>query len=224
MRKFSNYSILTYILFIVLSVSSCTSTNSPVLLSGTVTDVEGNVYHTVSIGTQTWMAENLKTTKYKDSTLIPDVTNNSEWYTLATGAYCNGNNPRTYGKLYNWYAVSSGKLAPAGWHVATDADWTKLSSCLGGEGLAGGKLKESGTAHWITPNLSATNDSLFSALPGGDRDSTYHSAGISGYWWSATEYNSAQAWFRVMNHESTGLGRFPTGNKVFGFSVRCVKD
>ncbi len=223
MRKFNYYSILAFI-FSVIIIASCTNSNTPVLLSGTVTDVEGNVYPTVTIGTQTWMAENLKTTKYRDSTLIPDITNNSEWYTLVTGAYCNGDNPRTYGKLYNWYAVSTGKLAPAGWHVATDADWTTLSTYLGGEGVAAGKLKESGTVHWLTPNIGSTNDSLFSALPGGNRDSTYHSVNTSGYWWSATEYNSAQAWFRIMNHESTGLGRFPTGNKEFGFSVRCVKN
>ena len=223
MRKFNKYLISTLILLVVIYIASC-SKSEPVLLSNTVTDVEGNVYHTLKIGNQTWMAENLRTTKYRDSTLIPNVTNNSEWFTTVTGAYCNGNNSIIFGKLYNWYAINTGKLAPRGWHVATDADWTKLTTLLGGEGLAGGKLKESGTAHWLNPNIGATNDSIFSALPGGNRDSTFHSVGNSGYWWSATEFNSTKAWFRIMNHESTGVGRYPTGNKAFGFSVRCVKD
>ena len=151
---------------------------------GTITDVDNNLYNTVKIGTQVWMAENLKTTKYNDGTSIPNVTDNTVWSALITGAYCDYNNTpsisTTYGRMYNGYSVDNniatkvasngGKnVCPTGWHVPSNAEWITLTSYLGGESVAGGKLKETGTMHWLTPNSGATNESGFTALAGGRR-------------------------------------------------------
>ena len=141
-------------------------------LEAPVTDLMGmftirNHWHTGLDG------RNLKTTKYNDGTSIPNVTNDTSWSNLTTGAYCWYNNDvsykNPYGALYNWYAVNTGKLAPKGWHVPSDAEWTTLITYLGGESIAGGKLKEAGTTHWLSPNTEATNSTGFSALPGGRR-------------------------------------------------------
>lgn len=200
---------------------------------GTVTDVEGNVYKTVKIGDQWWMAENLKSTKYNDNTPILNIIDDLEWKNSIAGAYCNYNNDpehsKAYGRLYNWYAVNTGKLAPAGWHVATDADWTALANALGGASDAGPKLKESGIAHWNSPNAGATNSSGFTALPGGYRGTSlnstaFFSIGNSANWWTATQGG---------NNSNTGVGYYlyPEAEvyrdeilKFYGFSVRCVKD
>jgi len=177
---------------ILILATSCEKKEDP---SGTMTDRDGNVYTSVTIGTQTWMVENLKTTKYKDGTDIPLVTDDTEWANLNTPGYCWYNNDaatykNSYGALYNWYAVSTGKLCPTGWHVPTDAEWTTLTTYLGGESVAGGKLKELGTTHWTTPNTGATNETGFAALPGGYiyYDGTFDFIGNIGGWWSATEY------------------------------------
>jgi uncharacterized protein (TIGR02145 family) len=169
----------------------------------TVTDTDGNVYHTVTIGTQTWMAENLKVTKYRNGDTIPNVTDTTEWYNLSTGAYCDyentASNSSVYGKLYNWYALADSRnIAPAGWHVASDAEWTTLTTFLGGE--VGGKLKEKGTAHWLSPNEGATNETGFTALPAGCRGSVgyFYYLGSYAYFWSSTEYNGSYAWLRVL--------------------------
>jgi uncharacterized protein (TIGR02145 family) len=199
----------------------------------TVTDIDGNIYHTVSIGTQVWMVENLKTTKYKDGTAIPLVTANSAWAALTTPGYCWSNNDSAtyksiYGAIYNWYAVNTGKLAPTGWHVPTDSEWSVLTAYLGGDSVAGGKLKEVGTTHWATPNNGATNASGFSALPGGWRGGTsgsgaFYGVGIEGYWWSSTTYNTSNSWMRAMFNNSANVSR--TNNINFdGFSVRCIKN
>jgi uncharacterized protein (TIGR02145 family) len=194
-----------------------------------VTDVDGNLYQSVIIGTQTWMVENLKTTKYNDGTNIPNVTGASEWGTLTTGAYCWYNNDisykATYGALYNWYAVNTGKLAPKGWHVPTDAEWSTLTSYLGGRNVDGGKLKETGTTHWGSPNTGATNETGFTALPGSGRnlDRGFYVIGYHGYWWSASEEAADFAWFRFMDFDFIGVSR-ASSNKFLGFSVRCVKD
>ena len=136
-----------------------------------VSDADGNFYKIVTIGTQTWMAENLKTTKYNDGTDIPYVTDYSTWLGLKTGAYCwpknDFNNKDIYGGLYNWYTISTGKLCPKGWHIPSYEEWTTLIDYLGGEGVAGGKMKTTGTTYWATPNRGATNLSGFSALPSG---------------------------------------------------------
>jgi len=145
-------------------------------LSCTVTDIDGNCYRTVTIGTQVWMAENLKVTHDCNGEAIPNVTDGATWAGLTAGAYCEYNNDvnnvATYGRLNNWYAVADSRnISPAGWHVASDAEWQTLSIFLGGDAIAGGKMKETGTTHWYSPNTGATNESGFSALPGGYRAS-----------------------------------------------------
>jgi uncharacterized protein (TIGR02145 family) len=204
--------------------------------SGTVTDFEGNIYKTITIGSQIWMAENLKTTKYNDGTAIPNVTDDGAWAALTTGAYSDYNNTpansTTYGRLYNWYAVDNnaatkvasngGKnVCPTSWHVPTDTEWTTLITYLGGENVAGGKLKETGTTHWASPNTGATNETGFTALPGGYRG--YMQVGSNGYWWIPTEYSSTSAWFRVVVYTNANVYRIEWF-KQCGFSVRCVRD
>ncbi len=206
---------------------------------GTMTDQDGNVYKTLTIGTQTWMAENLRTTKYSDDTIIPNVTENDKWEYLTTAAYCNYNNTsstdtiETYGRLYNWYAVNTGKLAPEGWHVATNEDWNTLATALGGVNVAGGKLKETGTAHWNSQSTGVTNEISFTALPGGYRktEAVFVQIGYDGYWWCPDEY------YGIYNTKHTNIharNRAVTYNssvlissynyKSEGYSVRCVKD
>jgi uncharacterized protein (TIGR02145 family) len=196
----------------------------------TVTDNDGNVYNTVTIGTQTWMAENLKTTKYNDNTSIPLVTDNTAWAALTTSGYCWYNNDAatykaTYGALYNWYTVNTGKLCPTGWHVPTDAEWTTLTTYLGGESIAGGKLKATGTTYWASPNTGATNESGFTALPGGYRygNGTCFSIGGYGIWWSSTEYSATYAWYRAVSYDDADVNRF-SDYKQDGLSVRCLRD
>ena len=240
-----------------------------------VTDIDGNVYQTVAIGStadvnhsgsmnildilflinnlykgglapncsegQVWMVENLKVTHYRNGDSIPNVTDNAAWWALTTGAYCEYNNNissvATYGRLYNWYAVSDSRnIAPTGWHVPTDAEWKQLEMTLGmsqaqadsigwSGTTEGGKLKEAGTTHWLTPNTGATNESGFSALPGGYRYynyGTYMDTGNYAYFWSSTEYSN-YAWYRTLLYYSSALHR-NLNYKEDGFSVRCVKD
>lgn len=199
--------------------------------SPTVTDMDGNIYQTVIIGYQTWMAENLKTTKYNDGTSIPLITINEEWSKLTTPGYCWYNNEEatyknTYGALYNWYAVNTGKLCPTGWHVPTMyEEWETLIIYLGGHRIAGGKLKEAGLDHWTRLNTGSTNETGFTALPGGIRnhDGTYLEIGVGGYWWSSTEADLTHAWGRDL------LCAGPSTGEVFeykrsSYSVRCIKD
>ena len=200
----------------------------------TVTDIEGNSYKFVKIGTQFWMAENLKTAKYNDGTVIPNITDNTQWSGLTTGAWCyydnNVANNAKYGKLYNWYAVSkttngNKNVCPTGWHVPTDAEWNVLTDYLGGVDVAGGKLKEAGAISWKSPNTDATNTSLFTGLPGGGRnyDGYYFFIGDSGVWWSSTEYNTDDAWNRGLASDSGSADRDSYGKEI-GFSVRCLRD
>ena len=145
----------------------------------TMTDIDGNTYTTVKIGDQWWMAENLKVTHYRNGEEIPNITDNTEWANLTSGAYCdydnNPNNVATYGRLYNWYSIEDSRdLAPDGWHVPSRDEWQTMIEYLGGDGIAGGKLKESGTEHWLSPNEGATNESGFSALPSGMRGDNAH--------------------------------------------------
>jgi uncharacterized protein (TIGR02145 family) len=195
-----------------------------------VEDIEGNVYTTIKIGNQTWMAKNLKTTKYNDGTPVPLITNGVAWTALSTPGYCWYDNDASsfkpsYGALYNGYAVSTGKLCPKDWHVPGDEEWNTLINYLGGESIAGGRLKEPGTSYWVGPNTGATNERGFTALPGGLRyhDGIFHDFGFSGYWWSSTEYSETRAFFRYMDYEYGNVFRFDNLKKI-GFSVRCVKD
>jgi len=198
--------------------------------STTVTDIDGNVYKTIKIGNQWWMAENLKVTHYRNGDPIPNVTDNSAWSGLSTGAYCNHDNNEinvdTYGRLYNWYAVvDSRNIAPAGWHVPTDAEWQTLVDYLGGSAIAGGKMKEAGTTHWYSPNTGATNESGFTALPGGwrDMDGYFSSLGGSAYFWSSTEYDTSTAEMHILYFKHSSVNHI-SGLKRCGLSVRCVRD
>jgi uncharacterized protein (TIGR02145 family) len=198
--------------------------------SKTISDIEGNKYKTVTIGTQEWMAENLSVTKYNDGTDISIVTNNDNWKSLQTPAMAWYNNDQTankksYGALYNWYCVNTGKLCPAGWHVPDESDWTSLTTFLEGTGTVGGKLKETGTKHWKSPNTDATNETGFNGIPGGYRsfEGTFNYLGISGYWWSSTPYNESSILFWNLRNRSGLLYRFRS-EKYCGFSVRCIKD
>jgi uncharacterized protein (TIGR02145 family) len=194
-------------------------------------DGDNNYYPVVQINTQLWMAANLKTTKFKDgSTVIPLVTDITVWSNLTSPGYCWYNNNEAsykniYGALYNWYTVNTGNLCPTGWHVPTDAEWTTLITYLGGTSVAGGKLKETSTAHWTSPNAGATNETGFTALPGGNRNisGTCGNVGSDGYWWSSTEGPSATAWNRDASYGSTWVDRSNDGKQV-GLSVRCVRD
>jgi uncharacterized protein (TIGR02145 family) len=195
-----------------------------------VADADGNIYSTVRIGSQIWMAENLKTTTYNDDTPIPLVNGYPEWGDLTTPAYCwydtnETTYKNTYGALYNWYTVETGNLCPTGWHVPTDAEWTALTDYLGGESVAGGKLKEAGTTHWISPNTGATNETGFTAHPGGLRgnDGTFHSIGGGGLWWSSTESSATLAYYRGVYYNKSIVVIYD-GYKEYGFSVRCLRD
>lgn len=211
------------------SYGSEVSFTTPVPADGTTgtLDYNGYTYKTVYINGKEWLAENLQTTKYNDGTPIANVTGEDEWRALTTGAYCwYANSEETikdpYGALYNWYAVNTGKLAPKGWHVPTNAEWTKLTDYLGD--MASGKLKEAGNEHWASPNSGATNETGFTALPGGYRiNGIFDWLHYYGYYWCATEANSGEAWYRLMYHNRSSLVR-SVRNKKNGFSVRCVRD
>jgi uncharacterized protein (TIGR02145 family) len=196
---------------------------------GKVSDSDGNTYNTIKIGTQIWMVENLKTTKYNDGTPIPPAQDSVAWRNLSTPGYCWYNKDAAYkniyGALYNWFTVNTGKLAPAGWHVSSDADWTTLITFLGGEILVGAKLKEAGSTHWLSPNTGATNETGFTALPGGYRASfgTFMNVRDVGEWWSSTEGTTDKAWTRYL-FSSTNQSFRSNFNKLQGLSVRCVKD
>jgi uncharacterized protein (TIGR02145 family) len=199
--------------------------------TGTVTDIDDNTYRTVKIGNQWWMAENLKVTHYRNGDAIPEVSDSATWIMLITGAYCSYNNDVTntaiYGRLYNWYAVvDSHNIAPAGWHVPSDAEWQTLVVYLGGWDVAGGKMKDTGTTYWQSPNSSATNESGFTGLPGGGRFGTrgYTGMGTEGVFWSSAEYDRNWAWFRSLYYYNSGSVDRNYLSKSFGFSVRCIKD
>lgn len=201
-------------------------------VGNTVTDVDGNLYNTVTTVSQVWMVENLKTTKYNDGIPIPLLSDAGSW-TAAKNvpAYCWYNNDAasykaTYGAIYNWYSVNTGKLCPIGWHIPTDNEWTILTSYLGGENAAGTELKESGTTHWISQSPGATNSSGFTALPGGMRYSggSFQYLGSFGNWWSATEnmYATTEGIYRQLSYDSTV--KTLRIDKRAGCSVRCLKD
>ncbi len=204
----------------------------PENFAGTVTDIEGNVYKTITIGTQTWMAENLRTVHFNDSTPIQYPDSDIEWQNETGSAVCfyGYGLPNTYtsvtcGALYNYIAVYSDKLCPAGWRVPTYNEWGVLADYLGGDEVAGGKLKESGTTHWESPNEEATNEINFAALPGGYRNisGSYAAIGNLGYWWTATIDIPPEASFFGMSRNNGELYRGAMDVRS-GFSVRCIKE
>ncbi len=213
-------------------------------LNTTVKDKDGNTYNTVTIGSQTWMKENLKTTKLRDGTSLPNVTDINTWINLTTPAYCWYNNDpgsykSVYGALYNWYSVNTALLCPSGWHVPTDAEWHSLIIYLDPDAIlgttestiAGGKLKEAGLAHWYEPNGGATNSTDFTALPGGGLVRSgiipiYSFSGLTlnGFWWVSGEYNATQGYDRLINCMEASIYRHYGRPKVDGLSVRCIRD
>jgi uncharacterized protein (TIGR02145 family) len=209
------------------------SVHNPNLNYGSMTDQQGIVYKTIVIGNQEWMAENLKTSIYRNGEPIATNLTNAEWEnTINTqiGAWTFYNNDSLYdcpyGKLYNWYAVADSRhVCPTGWHVPTDGEWTILTDYLGGGAVAGGKMKSTGTQYWVDPNQDATNESGFSGLPGGSRD-YYDVVGIVGdvgNWWSSSENGANSAWYRVLGYNNGSAYQFGNDEQS-GFSVRCLKD
>ncbi len=206
----------------------------------TVQDIDGNIYHTIKIGTQTWLVENLKTTRYNDGVTIPNITNTTTWYEYGTGtvngypavekaAWCyydnNVGNNTLHGKLYNWHAVKTGKLAPTGWHVPTKIEWETLINYLGGSSVAGGKMKI--TTLWNSPNIGASNSSGFSADPCGYRDNHGDFGGIGDFsgWWSSTQStnNTNWAWNYYLENISANIIT-DEGSKTPGLAIRCIKN
>jgi uncharacterized protein (TIGR02145 family) len=235
---------MVIIIISIIILLNCSKDKNPVKPSTTitVTDIDGNVYQTVKIGNQWWMAENLKVTHYRNNNAIPNVTDSLAWSNLSTGAYCNSDNNETnvvtYGRLYNWFAINDSRnISPAGWHVPSDEEWKQLEMYLGMSQAEadresyrgtdkGGKLKEAGTSHWYDPNEGATNESGFSALPGGARESNgsfKNYRGLLAFFWSSTEGSDGDAWCRFLPYDGSEVGRWST-NKKGGLSIRCVKD
>lgn len=211
-------------------VSFKTKDNNPT--SGTLTDIDGNVYHWITIGTQKWMVENLQTSHYNDGTPIPNIIDETAWAALTTGATCWYNNDsttyHTYGKIYNWYALNTNKLAPTGWHVPTTAEWTTLVTFLGGTATAGGPAKEAGTTHWQAPNTGATNSSGFTGLPAGYRypGSGFSSIGALTIFQSVSENaaNPGATNDYFMLQSGNAAFQNPYWIKQAGASVRCVHN
>lgn len=211
---------------LLIFASSCKKDDNNNNPANTFTDPrDGNVYKTVTIGTQTWMAENLR---YLPNVVGPNIESKTTPYYYVYGY--NGTNVTaakaagdysTYGVLYNWTAAMN--ACPAGWHLPSDEEWTQLILYIGSP--AGGKLKETGTLHWASPNAGATNETGFTALPGGTRYSgNFDYIGSSGYWWSATEYFASYAWFRYLYYDYSDVSRSFHKGKEEGLSVRCVRD
>jgi uncharacterized protein (TIGR02145 family) len=204
--------------------------NMPKTTNETVTDVDGNVYNTITIGSQVWLVENLKVTHYRNGDPISIVTDSSSWSSLTSGAYCNyqnnESNSTTYGRLYNYNAVIDNRnIAPVGYHVPSKEEWATLISTLGGESEAINKMKEVGTSHWSSPNTGVDNSSGFTALPGGGRNynASFDLLGSYASWWSVTNDDVANAWFLYLYSGRTDA-HLTNGDKLSGMSVRCIKD
>lgn len=249
-NKFNRRNIMRqmFFLFTLLLLVSCSDSTSSGdkednIIKGSVTDIDGNVYETVQIGDQVWMAENLKVTHYRNGDPIPNVTDDTEWKGLSTGAYCtfenSSTNSESLGLLYNWYAIGdtiNNKIAPEGWHVPTDEEWKELEMYLGMSRKAADDtdwrgttegLKLKATSGWYN-NGNGTNEVGFTALPGSFRsynNGVFGSPDSTGYWWSVTEYSSSKVWGRMLSYFAPTIFRYKSAyDKNSGFSVRCVKD
>jgi len=223
------------ILFTLLLPTSCKKKEiDPVEpIQQFVSDFDGNKYTVIRIGKQYWTKENIRTTQYADGSVIPNIYNNDEWESLTTDAWCyydnNSANDSKYGKLYNWYVVTDPRnICPCGWHVPSDAEWKTLTDFLGGESVAGGKMKTS--SNWFDfdgqSSTNGTNESGFSGLPGGFRGDVFadfHGSGSVGTWWSTTESATTHAWYRMLFYEYGTIDNFYIPKKA-GVSVRCIKD
>jgi uncharacterized protein (TIGR02145 family) len=238
MKFLTSYISLKYLLsgFLFISFYGC-DTSEPNLNPdytgqiGQLSDIQGNVYKTIGLGSQIWMAENLKTTLFNDSSQIPVITNDSVWAKLQSSGCCWYNNDsilynNIYGSLYNFYAVNSRLLCPTGWHVPDDSDWKTLESFLGGSDIAGGKLKDYYKPYWKEPNPCFENNYGFYALPGGERlnyTGGFFQIGESGFWWTKTEKDIFDAYSRSMSCQDKSLRTYEISKKR-GCSVRCIKD
>jgi uncharacterized protein (TIGR02145 family) len=200
----------------------------------TIYEQDPNLFEPIVIGDQTWMSRNLNVSLYRNGDTIPQVTDLEEWKKLKTGAWCyyenNAKNQSIYGKLYNWYAVNDPRgLAPEGWHVPRQEEWTLLMDFLGGSTEAGGKMKQTGTSKehtglWKAPNWGATNESRFTALPAGGREENYFSGiGTTAYWWTASELDIDEADSKIIGFMEAACISF-SNKKYYGYAVRCIKD
>lgn len=200
---------------------------SPPVLENTITDIDGNIYKTIKIGTQTWMMENLKTTRYRNGTAIPNLTDPTAWSMDGSGAYCNYDNSSAnadiYGRLYNWNAVhNSNQLAPAGWHVPNDTEWAVLYNYIGGNRESGKKIQDTNPIYWAY-NMAGTNETRFSGLPGGSRSNngTFQSLSWNCTWWTSTRAGALSVYYDL--YVKGYIERHEIENNS-GFSVRCIKD
>ena len=229
MEKISKFGLYLVIAIGLIFITECKkdSTNDP----NAVVDIEGNIYHMITIGTQTWMVENLITTKYNDGTAIPMIADISSATNLTTPGYGwpnnNSANKATHGMIYNWYAINTGKLCPKGWHVPTNDEWLKLITYLGGDSIAGGKLKETGTTHWQSPNKGATNESGFTALPLSTQlsNETFTGKGSSSIWWTSSEYidpRYVSLW--LIDYSNSNIKGFGVLKPLMFAPVRCLRD
>lgn len=235
------YSIILIFAFIVIlmTFAGCSEESNPTDEpfvdhtgeTGTVTDIDGNIYSTIGIGGQIWMAENLKVTQYRNGDEIPNLTDDILWSNTNEGAYCSYNNDpniaAVYGNLYNWYTVIDGRnIAPEGWHIPTEDEWDKLINWLGGEDTAGGKLKS--TDLWNAPNAGATNESGFSGLPAGMKLGIYYiNLNTQGFFRTRSYWNiGGQVWpvNYTLHKDSVNVLTYTLNDKTMGLSVRCVKD
>jgi len=211
---------------LILIVLFCFSI--PVLIAQGLEDVDGNIYLTVKIGNQVWMAENLKTTKFTDGRPVQIVTDAKKWQNLKTPGYCwlnnNISNKESFGALYNWYTVNSAKICPQGWHVPSNNEWKTMIYYIKGTDRGGDKLKERGLAHWKNNTDNVTNEYGFTALPSGYRRSTGEFPGDSyAVWWTSTGYSATEASIWGLNDIVTSV--FNGYEKMkSGFSIRCIKD
>lgn len=226
------------LIFVVSMIQLLTACSKETAKDDRIKDADGNVYTTVTIGTQVWLVENLKTTKFRNGDPIPNLTVFSQWKTATAAAYCNYENNTGYGdaegRLYNWFAVNDSRgIAPPGFHVPSREEWQTLVTFLGGDNAAGGKLKEAGNSSWTAPNTAATNESGFKAKAAGIRN-TYQFAtqdflhrGILGNFWSTTAItnpsNLISAWYMHLQYD-IAQGSVSFHEKTMGLSVRCVKD
>ena len=222
-----------YILIFIVIITACENRewdnpndpNRNYFNYGSVYDIDGNRYNTIQIGYQTWMTENLRTTKYRDGTAIPNITDETEWSNLTTGAYCWYNNgimnKAFHGALYNWYAVNTGKLCPEGWHVPTQSEWVILSDCLGGHEKAGYKMK----CNDLYKTFGSGSNSGFDAHLSGTRffNGDFNQINNDTYWWSSTESHTESAIF-VQITDLESILNISNTYKKFGFSIRCIKD
>jgi uncharacterized protein (TIGR02145 family)/uncharacterized repeat protein (TIGR02543 family) len=214
------------------TASTIVTANDTVYAKWIMTDYDGNEYNTVTIGTQTWTVENLRTTHYTDGTAIPLVTDSSTWGSLTSAGYCWYNNDSAtyngiYGKLYNGYVIQTGLLAPSGWHVPTLVEWDTLSLFLGGDSVSGGKLKEAGTTIWSSPNIGATNEIGFTALPGGGRSlAGYFNVlvGNTGCWWTTSTRSTMLHYYLCILYYNSAIRDYYLSHFKCGGSVRLLRD